>query len=516
MSGKNWFLASLVAISGLFLFHLSTLAGEVPGSAMPTFSLIEVTTTLSDVDPSNPWKIDAMRKTSRVGVYIDQDHVLVGGVDPRYILSFFLKERRIETEFNASTGAVDSELKLALVKMNRVQDRIPVDMKPAPLLDSLTGLRKRDRLAVIHMPASGDYREHTVFFENYVAEKSPAGNTRIPLYSFSAYARGEIAPGDPIFREGTLAGFVVEYDAKTGLGTSLPVELIHQFLERHVDQGQDGAILQIQEGTGNKRSDTIVVDPGFRSELLKPAVVRMESGLRSSTGAVILSDVLEKGGAEGVLFPEDIIIGVDGRSVGADGTMEDPVYGRLPVETAILLEDGRFASSGTLRSLRIVRGGEIRSLQIRLHPFEYGDYRLPPGNPAQPYTIVGGFLFTELTSDLIGRDPGATARYRYLSKERKFRDSHVADRFVVLQRTLPIPTNRGYHFERLLVTGINGIVVRNLTHMTELIKEASDADLPIRINLEGNRILILDPGRLSEADQEVIMRHGIRYLRDNL
>ena len=166
--------------------------------------------------------------------------------------------------------------------------------------------------------------------------------------------------------------------------------------------------------------------------------------------------------------------------------------------------------------MRIARKGIIRDISIKLSPFTRDNYWIPPRFKRPSYLILGGLVFVELSAAYVAEDEQETNsksdRLRYLVRNRRYRKYRNYERYVILERVLPLGSNRGYDLHGKLLISSGGIAVKNLSHLRFLMEENRRTNRPLVLNLEGNREIVLNPAVFPDADEEVRQRHGIQFM----
>jgi hypothetical protein len=74
------------------------------------------------------------------------------------------------------------------------------------------------------------------------------------------------------------------------------------------------------------------------------------------------------------------------------------------------------------------------------------------------------------------------------------------------------PLTRGYGGPQFsIVEAVNGVHVRGLQHLFELLRDASDTWLEITFAGRGQEVLIFDREELETSTEEILNDNGIRY-----
>ncbi len=453
-----------------------------------------------------PWRREPVVRETRLAVPLAGGRLLVTEFRGDALVSLSAVVAR--GRYDARTTAVDRELRLAVAT---TVDPIPQYVAPVRL--DWDPASARPGMPLRRAGTQGSSRQDLTFvYEGTSWGKSPDGNTDIPVLAFSGWSPF-IRPGDLLLSGDSLAGIVIRFDEKTRMGEALPVTFVRQFLQTPADAGRSETVIVDDPSRAGDVTDTIVQDVGFQYADIKGSLQRSNYGVLVERYAAKVTRVFPFGGADGRLFPEDIVIAVNGKPLGPDSTLVDPVYGRLPFHVALKLEAGRMRESGGTVELEIARSKVIQKVSIVLRPFNVRNYRVSRTPAKPPFQVTGGIVFVEL-SDGYCREIGADARFDYLREASRYQETRTDERFVIAEMSLPVSENSGQGVHRLLLLSVNGSAVRSIAHLRELVEQAHTAGRLVVFGFEGNRTMVLDPEQLRSIDDEVRKRHGIQYLNE--
>lgn len=496
----------------LVLGFAGTQAQEV--STIPGFSdgspfLVRAVFVKRSPPQSRPWEVERLETVESPAFFTDERTVLVTRFPGGDLLSARVKVPGSATPYETEVQVVEPELGLAVLRI------IGEPVKPRPPVVGfvqdeklLLQLRQLDCVSM----SSQRPEIRTVFLKRAREGVSASGHTILPLLSISGW-EADIRPGDVLVSERSVVGIVLEFSAKTRLGLAMPAVLPARFVEEANRKEAARAKPVVITDTIHPQEPAlelpVLAHPGFSVVVAHGRAQRLQFGL--NTGGVIVSSVLPDSGAASLLVPRDIILAVRGQKVGIDGTVIDPVFGPLSVPAATLIRAGRFVKPNSRVSLTISRERQIREIEIPLPAFSQANVAVPASFREPHYLVLGGLALVELTTDYI-KETGGTARLRHLSRAFRYHREKSDERYVVLHQVLPTKLTLGYDgFERLLVISVNETAVRNLSHLRDLVDQATAKKFPVRILLEGNREVVFDPQQLADADKEVREQHGIQY-----
>lgn len=205
----------------------------------------------------------------------------------------------------------------------------------------------------------------------------------------------------------------------------------------------------------------------------------LQEYLRADAGLVVTS-VLPGSGLEKKIQPMDVITRVNGFAIHPDGNillreLTNKDYDELiPFQayyTTLL--------PGDEVTLDIMRDGRPKSVKIKASAHRH----LIPPLPylARPsYYIYAGFVFTPLTYMVMSEKYSADESICNLITLSERRLSAVGDeQIVIVSDVLPAEYTYGYDVVNHVVRAVNGVPVRNLRHLRELIRGARGKHITI-------------------------------------
>ncbi len=499
-------LLGLLLVSGIQADDVRRIPGFQDGSPF----LVRVVSVRRTPPPSRPWEYHRLVTDESAGFFVDGQTLIAGRFPPGDIVSVQVRLPGVPEPFEAEVLGIEPEMQIAVI---RIIGR-PVSPTP-PVLSFVADEKLLLSLRQVDCVSRGGRATEvrTAFLKRPRPGPTPSGNATIPLVRFSGW-EGRVAPGDVLVSESAVVGIVTRFSPRTRIGSALPATLVASFLEAvRTRAGRVQPVATIETDGGRAETLSVLPHPGFEAVIPTGAAQRLYLG--SNRGGVIVTRVLPFGGAATVLVPGDIVVSVRGQAVSPGGTITDPLFGPLPVESAIVLEGGRFVPSGTAVRLTISRQGDVRDVSFPVTTFASENRAVASGREQPRYWILAGLALVELTDTYVS-ETGGTSRLRYLATSMRFRRERNDDAYVVLHQVLPTKATSGYEsFEKLLVIGVNGTAARNLKHLRELVEASVQKKFPVRLMLEGNREIVMDGAGFAEADAQVRTQHGIQFL-DNL
>ncbi len=225
---------------------------------------------------------------------------------------------------------------------------------------------------------------------------------------------------------------------------------------------------------------------GLSSSELTDPVMREYLHLADSGNGVYVQEVLPLSAAEQAgLKQGDVLLSIDGHVIDSRGLVKDPKLGPVPVSYYI----GDTKQIGETIRLGILRDGKEIEVNVALNRDALDKDIIdasPETNKVPPYVIYGGLTFQTLTPSLLNALEGQGNRSRMTMELLDLQDKKEdyrkegRDSLVILGMVLPTPATQGYEACAFCaVKTVNGTVVKNLKHLSELLKAPSDNDIVV-------------------------------------
>ncbi len=305
--------------------------------------------------------------------------------------------------------------------------------------------------------------------------------------------------GGPVLQDNRVVG--VAFQGYSGLvaqnvGYMIPVPVIRRFLKDVADGHYDR-----------------YVDLGIQFfPLINPAQ-RRALGLAPGDYGVMVSDVMEAGGAYGVLETGDVLLKIDGKPIFSDG------YVAMDGARLLLNEVVERKFKGDHVEMEIMRSGRLKKVKIELTmPWPY--LMLANRHDQRPrYVLFAGLVFQPLSNPLFSilQKTSVELRYFYSRFVEKgiYRDHPEV---IVISRIIPDPAN--IHLKRFtnaIVDRVNGKAVRTLEELYRQLE--ADSEFYVIELLGNNRPIVLTAKAASAAKKRMIEKYGIKqqaYLKGGI
>ncbi|CAL9221087.1 unnamed protein product [Arabidopsis halleri] len=260
--------------------------------------------------------------------------------------------------------------------------------------------------------------------------------------------------GGPVIMGNKVVGVVYE------IGFVIPTPIIKHFITGVQESRQ-------YSGFGS-------LDLSYQS--LENVQIRNHFKMSHEMTGILINKINSSSGAYKILRKDDIILAIDGVSIGNDEKV--PFQNKRRIDFSYLVS---MKKPGEKALVKVLRNGKEYEYNISLKPVKPNFtvqqfYNLPS------YYIFGGFVFVPLTKT-------------YLDSEH--------------HQILADDINEGYQsLDGAQVEKVNGVEVKNLKHLCELIEECSTEDL--RLDFKNHKVLVLNYESAKKATLQILERHKIK------
>lgn len=454
-------------------------------------SVVKVLCVSDAPNHDQPWQTMGPRSSFGSGC------VLATPLGPRVITNAHCVENHVFVEvrrygnahkFVAEVEALDHGCDLALLTVDD-----PSFFDGAALLELGPLSRLGDRVSVCGYPIGGDRISITEGIVSRIELVRYAQSQRRLLAVQIDAAINSGNSGGPVIQDGRLAGIAFQAleDAET-IGYMVAPTVVEHFL-RDVVRGEALGFPEL----------------GLSTQALESNAHRRSLGLTSTHGGVLVTRVDHRGPAAGVLEAGDVLTEVAGVEIANDGT--------VPLREGEMIDYAHLVSAhhvGDPLALRFVRAKEMRTATLTLRSDEFRSVRTLAGERPR-YYVVGGLVFVPLTRSYLetwGEDWERDAPRPLVALFEDDSRSTLHDEPVVLHKVLADRVNQGYHeLESLLVTEVDGVSVRSLTHLVDVV-EGRSGDF-IRFRAATGHWVVLDRREAFSRHHELLRKFGVPFDR---
>lgn len=432
----------------LLLFRLAV--------AGPEQSVVQITNYSQQPDWAEPWRFSPVGGGLGSGFIIDGQRIMTNAHVVSWSNQLIVYRFQDPKPYPATVEYIGHDCDLAVLKVND-----PAFFEGLPALEIGRLPKVRSTVTTYGYPAGGRQISYTsgvvsrIEVQRYV---QPNNRSLLAVQTDAAINPGN--SGGPVIQEGEVVG--VSFQGQPGLenaGFFIPPEIIRHFLE------------DIEDGTYHGFPDaglSIVnlTSPAFRDFL----------GLPQSNIGARIDILLQPFPATHRLIQEnDVLLEVSGHEVGSDGTV---LYEGNRVHCAVLFDQ---VQHGASILLKIWRRGEVLSIDLPLYVNREdrisGNQYEPP-----PYIIVGGLVFTELSSNYLsalGRNwrerVGPETLYELIYRNR-LDETNARAKPVVLSKILKHPSNVDFAVgPSSILTQLNGRRIDGMDALRMALEQDGDA-----------------------------------------
>jgi S1-C subfamily serine protease len=444
-------------------------------------------------DVLRPWTRNSPQQVKGSGVVIDGKRILTNAHVVRYASQIYVQPNQSAQHIPARVVAMTPAMDLAVLKL---EDESFFDKRGAmAFADELP--RVKDAISVYGYPTGGSELSVTqgivsrIEFTEYYFQ---ASGLRIQVDAPLNFGNS----GGPAVADGKLIGLVFSLIQNAqNIGYLIPVEEIKLFLDDIVDGVYDGK---------PQLNDLI--------QTVENDALRQRLKLSSGTTGVMVSQPY-RNNPEYPLKEWDVITKIGDTAIDSDGKVE--IRYDLRLSFAYLVQ--KFANRGRL-PLTVFRNGQFVKIDLPVEnqremviPFLLGR------NPK--YFILGPLVFSPATQEFIermgnqrstpfgfGSSPLLTRRY----DKPAFPGEEM---IVVASPMFPHRITNGYDDpNRAVLSEVNGVRVKNLQHLIEVLRDDTDPHVTLKFaGLGGltHETMVFGRDELLGSTNHILEENGIRY-----
>lgn len=456
------------------------------GSATIEDSVVKIYQTRNTYDYESPWSAPYQERTGGSGFVISGNRILTNAhviSDSAFIQ--VRKPTRID-RYQAEVEWIGHDCDLAVLRV--LDEGFFDDLEPLEIAHTIAPVHTE--VKVYGYPVGGD---------DFSVTKGIISRTEVQRYVYGGNSLlcsqidAPINPGNsggPVIADGRVVGVAHQsIHGGQNLGYMIPVPIIEHFL-KEVSQGKYHGFPK----------------GGVRFQTMENPALRSFYQMEKEDSGVLVIMVQEHSFFDGVLFPGDILLAIDGIPIANDGTID--FEHRKRVSLSHLFSQKYYED---FIDLEILREGEQLTLSVLMqnHQSESSLLGEIEYNKRPTYYIKGGFVFQPLTINYLtsafesGMPPLDLLYYLSHGKVDAQRPQ-----IILLTRVLPDCVNVGYQsLWDEVILAVNGIKVKN---MQELIEAFESCDLPYyRILLESDMEIVLDKDETDLRNPKILSNYSI-------
>ncbi len=444
-------------------------------------------------DLLRPWTKNSPQHVKGSGVVIDGRRILTNAHVVKYASQIYVQPNQSASHIPARVEAMTPGMDLAVLKLD---DESFFDKRGSiPFATELP--RVKDTVNVYGYPTGGTELSVTqgivsrIEYTDYYYQTS---GLRIQVDAALNFGNS----GGPAVSHGKLVGLVFSLIQNAqNIGYLIPVEEIQLFLNDIADGVYDGKP-QIFDLIQTIENDAL----------------RKRLGLPKGVNGVMVAQPYRDDPSY-PLHEWDVITQIGDVPVDSDGKVA--IRYDLRLSAAYLSQ--KFAKNGLL-PLTVYRDGKF--LKINLPVSSKRDLVIPYIMDGQPrYFIAGPFVFSQTTQDYIerlgnqrppsfGRQPSPLVTRRF--DKPRFENEELV---VVASPLFPHRITQGYDDpNRAVLSEVNGVPVKNLRHLVEILRDSTDEQIAFKFASSGvltHETMVFNRAELIGATNRILEDNGIRY-----
>lgn len=476
---KSVIVAAWAALGGWAWAQEEQGAAEAGRDDDPVNAVVKLEVEMAKPDIRRPWIICNEGGTGS-GVVIGDGRILTCAhcvVDASYIR---VRKQNEDMLYHAEVLFVDNDADLALVKVDDpkfMADVTPMEIGETPHV--------QDDVLAVGYPMGGEDISYTRGIVSRIEDihYSHGWTKLLGIQVDAAINPGN--SGGPVLemKSGKIAGIAFQGKEKgESLGYIIPPDIIRHFLSDIADGKVDGF------------SDRL-----FALDQLESPPKRRYCKMDAEQTGVAVDDVDSALGADSIRT-DDIILEIEGRKVSNNG--------RIRLEGGVarsLFYPIYMRQLGERIPVKVLRGGAVLETTVtaakksrRARGWLY--------DKKPDYFLYGGFVFTTVSFDYLSNVKPDF--HDDLLKNKDFQD----DEPVVISFCFADKGIEGYiGCDESLVRKVNGVKVRNLRHLVELVEKCRDGFVRFDVDrdTEWDAKIVVDANEMRETTARVMKRHQI-------
>jgi S1-C subfamily serine protease len=448
-------------------------------------SLVRITATSVEPDYKAPWNAGALERGVGAGFVISGNRIMTNAhvvANSRYLT---VERDGDPNKYPAKVQFIANDCDLAMITVpapDFFKNMLPLQFGGIPSLEST--------VSAYGYPIGGERMSVTTGIVSRVD---------FQLYTHSSVDQhlaiqisAQINPGNsggPVMQDAKVVGVAFQGysgDVAQGVAYMIPTPVIKRFLQ------------DVSNGRYDEYPDLAI----SYAKLQNPAQRRF-LGLKDDDRGVLVSSVTATGPSDGILYPGDVLLAIDGHPIASDANVE------LDGERAQFEEVVERKFKGDSVKVDVLRNKQPMTVTIKLYkPWPYSilghSYDVRPR-----YVLYGGLLFQPLNLDMLEAYRTADLRVRH------FFEYFVQDQLylqhpdvIVLANILPDPINTYLApYRGGIVDEVNGKKIRTLDELANAFAESPE-QMVIRMIGDGPP-LVLNRSQVEAARERIKTRYNV-------
>lgn len=435
-------------------------------------SIVKIMATHNHADYKSPWQRQGIHSVTGSGAIIEGKRILTNAhvVADQTLLE--VQREGAGNTYTADVSFVCHSCDLAVLTVEDdsfFENAIPLKIDGLPKLQS--------RVNVYGFPTGGETISIT---EGIVSRIEVDYYVHSSERYLLAQVDAAINPGNsggPVISNGNIVGIAMQaLEHAENIGYMVPAPIIKHFLKDIEDNRFDG-----------------FPELDIYIQLMENKALRTSLKLPKKSGGLLVTGVAEDSNLLDIIKPGDVILELDKHPIARDG--------KVTLANGIRVESSHLEylkQVGDSLTIKLYRKGKVINKTIpltgrkkRINNKEY--------DRAPSYFVFGGFVFQPLSRGYLTANHNAQytmipyiPEYTMQGYQKMIpsRIKSSRDQVIVLSRVLPDTVNHGYkNMENNVLYSINGTVVKDMTHLIQIIEKAKGPYINI-VSDFGNRLTL--------------------------
>ena len=455
-------------------------------------SVVKVFSTVLPPDPYRPWSKQAPTEVTGSGVVIEGRRILTNAHVVLYASQIQVQANQAGDKVSATVETIGPDMDLAVLKL---EDQAFFDSHP-PLPRTSTLPEVKETVLAYGFPLGGD----TLSITRGIV-------SRIEFANYGRFVGGLRVQIDAAINAGNSGGPAMVGDRMIGLAFShlgkadnigyiIPTEEVDLFLRDVADGRYDGKPIML--GT---------------LQTLENDALRAFLKLDKTVEGIVVHQV-ESDDPAYPLKEWDLITKIGDTRVDDQGMI--PLGPNLRVSFRYRVQ--QLAKNGKV-PLTVVRGA--REVQVELPVSPSAPVLIPDLQGAYPsYFVYGPVVFSDATGQFLAGFASSGANMTSIGimtgplfKRVLDKPAFEGERLVVISSPLfPHRLSKGYGNPiSRVVKAINGVRIRNLAHLVEVLRDTQAEFITIEVDGRGGESLVFRRSEVLAATDEILTNNGVRH-----
>jgi S1-C subfamily serine protease len=445
-------------------------------------SIVKIFTVSKTTDYLEPWN-SSVQRSSGSGSIISGNRILTNAHVVANETFIEVKKYGDTKRYQAKVLEVSHDTDLALLEVEDksfFKDTTPLRFGVLPQM--------QDKVTVYGYPMGGQTISISTGIVSRIEHNRYAHSSQ---HFLSIQIDAAINPGNsggPALSNGKIVGVVMQgITMSQNIGYIVPVDIIQHFLKDVADGTYDG-----------------YPKLGIMTDKIQNPTLKEYYHLHKDEGGILVVDIVYNSILKDVLRKEDIITSINGYKIENDGTVEfrDKQYTHFKYAVDIL-------QYGDKASLMVIRDGKKLKLEVILpksFSSEYSSYAELEYDKMPSYFMLGGYIFSPLTQNLLNASMSPVLNLRYNAT--KF-PTKERQELVVLLKVLAAEHSRGdYGISLWYIERVNGKLFKNFKEFYQMVMNTKGKYVVLE-DEDGAKVVI-DKEKALKVQDDILNRYSIK------